>query len=94
MLIGIKKLPIEIQNKDAIEIFKKLSSVNKKIGKLDTILRKSIVNKPILSLLTLNESVQSTRIEGTQVTFYEIIENKSKKINLGNKQKCLTIIKQ
>lgn len=30
MLIGIKKLPIEIQNKDAIEIFKKLSSVNKK----------------------------------------------------------------
>ena len=79
MLIGIKKLPIEIQNKDAMEIFKKLSSVNKKIGKLDTILRKSIVNKPILSLLTLNESVQSTRIEGTQVTFYEIMENKSKK---------------
>ena len=79
MLIGIKKLPIEIQNKDAIEIFKKLSSVNKKIGKLDTILRKSIVNKPIVSLLTLNESVHSTRIEGTQVTFYEIMENKSKK---------------
>ena len=79
MLEGIKKLPIEIQNKDAIEIFKKLSSVNKKIGKLDTILRKSIVNKSILSLLTLNESVQSTRIEGTQVTFYEIMENKSKK---------------
>ena len=79
MLVGIKKLPIEIQNKDAIEIFKKLSSVNKKIGKLDTILRKSIVNKSILSLLTLNESVQSTRIEGTQVTFYEIMENKSKK---------------
>ena len=79
MLEGIKKLPIEIQNKDAIEIFKKLSSVNKKIGKLDTILRKSIVNKSILSLLALNESVQSTRIEGTQVTFYEIMENKSKK---------------
>ena len=79
MLEGIKKLPIEIQNKDAIEIFKKLSSVNKKIGKLDTILRKSIVNKSILGLLTLNESVQSTRIEGTQVTFYEIMENKSKK---------------
>ena len=79
MLEGIKKLPIEIQNKDAIEIFKKLSSVNKKIGKLDTILRKSIVNKSILSLLTLNESVQSTRIEGIQVTFYEIMENKSKK---------------
>lgn len=79
MLEGIKKLPIEIQNKDAIEIFKKLSSVNKKIGKLDTILRKLIVNKSILSLLTLNESVQSTRIEGTQVTFYEIMENKSKK---------------
>ena len=79
MLEGIKKLPIEIQNNDAIEIFKKLSSVNKKIGKLDTILRKSIVNKSILSLLTLNESVQSTRIEGTQVTFYEIMENKSKK---------------
>ena len=30
-------------------------------------------------MLTLNESVQSTRIEGTQVTFYEIMENKSKK---------------
>lgn len=56
-----------------------MSSVNKKIGKLDTVLKKSLVNKSILSLLTLNESVQSTRIEGTQVTFYEIMENKSKK---------------
>lgn len=41
MIRGIKKLPIEIQYKDAIEIYKKLSCVNKKIGKLDTVLRKS-----------------------------------------------------
>ena len=79
MIEGIQKLPIEINDKEAIEIYKKLSNVNKKIGKLDTVLKKSIVNKSILSLLTLNESVQSTRIEGTQVTFYEIMENKSKK---------------
>lgn len=79
MIRGIKKLPIEIQYKDAIEIYKKLSCVNKKIGKLDTVLRKSLVNKSILGLLTFNESVQSTRIEGTQVTFYEIMENKGKK---------------
>lgn len=32
-----------------------------------------------MSLLTYNESVQSTKIEGTQVTFFEIMENKHKK---------------
>lgn len=79
MLKAALKLPVIISNKSAINIYKKLAEVNKKIGKLDTTLKKSIVNKSILSLLTYNESVQSTRIEGTQVTFFEIMENKNKK---------------
>lgn len=79
MIKGIKKLPIILTNTEALEIYKKLADVNKKIGKLDTTIEKSLVNKSMLSLLTLNEATQSTRIEGTQVTFYEIIENKTKK---------------
>ena len=44
------------------------------MGKLDAVLSTSIINTSILSLLSYNESVQSTRIEGTQVTFHEIME--------------------
>lgn len=79
MLKGTLKLPIILNNKSTIKVYIKLAEVNKKIGKLDTTLKKSIVNKSVLGLLTYNESVQSTRIEGTQVTFFEIMENKNKK---------------
>ncbi|MGT2799384.1 Fic family protein [Streptococcus marmotae] len=73
-LQGVKKLPVMLDNKQALHLYKRLANVNKILGKLDAVLESSIVNASILSLLSYNESVQSTRIEGTQVTFHEIME--------------------
>ena len=47
-----------------------------KLEKLKQKLRYSLVNESFIQLLTLQESVQSTRIEGTQVTFSEMLEDK------------------
>lgn len=74
-LQGVKQLPVLLDDRQALKLYKKLAKVNKVLGKLDAILESSIVNTSILSLLSYNESVQSTRIEGTQVTFHEIMEN-------------------
>lgn len=73
-LQGVEKLPVYLDEKQALSLYKKLASVSMVLGKLDVALEASIVNTSILSLLSLNESVQSTRIEGTQVTFHEIME--------------------
>lgn len=86
MLKGIKKLPVKLDGKEAITIYKKLSQVNKKIGRLNAGLKNSIINNQILSLLSYNESVQSTKIEGTQVTFNEIMEIKEKKSKISWQQ--------
>lgn len=78
MLTGVKKLPVRLSRDDALKVYKNLAETNKKIGRLDAFFSKSIVNESLISLLSYNESVQSTRIEGTQVTFHEILENKEK----------------
>lgn len=55
----------------------------------------SSVNKSFIQLLTLHESVQSTRIEGTQVSFSEMLEDNIEKkqdwekIEVRNYQKAL-----
>ena len=43
--------------------------------KLKQKLHYSLVNESFIQLLTLSESVQSTRIEGTQVTFSQMLED-------------------
>ncbi|HES3191378.1 TPA: Fic family protein [Streptococcus pyogenes] len=75
VLRGIKKLPVLLDDRQALMLYKRLANVNRVLGQLDAVLESSIVNTSILSLLSYNESVQSTRIEGTQVTFHEIMEN-------------------
>lgn len=76
MLKGITKLPVGVTQEQAMNIYKTLARVNKTIGRLDMFYNKSIVDESILNLFRFNESVQSTRIEGTQVTFHEIMETK------------------
>ena len=39
----------------------------------------SILNSQLIQIFTLRESVQSTRIEGTQVTYADMIEEATKK---------------
>lgn len=75
---GVKKLPISIKQTDAYELFMKLADISGKIGRLDEKFKRSILRSDFINTLALKESVQSTRIEGTQVTFTDMVEQTHK----------------
>ncbi|WP_067840749.1 Fic family protein [Amphibacillus sediminis] len=76
---GITKLPIAVPVSKALDIMHKLSVVSRKIGQLDERFKHSVVSEALIQLLSLNESVESTRIEGTQVTFTDMVEEQHDK---------------
>ncbi|NCJ13912.1 Fic family protein [Staphylococcus pseudintermedius] len=73
-LRGIDFLPPQVTLEDALDLYKSVAEINSLIGALNTQINHSLVSTQMIQLLTLSESVQSTRIEGTQVTFLDIIE--------------------
>ena len=94
---GIELLPPKVTVNEALILYQKVSSIKSTIGQLNSELNHSIINKDILQILSLKESVQSTRIEGTQVTFADMIDqaslkNKSKEVTeVENYRKALTL---
>src|SRR5699024_12389040 len=60
----------------APELFMKLARVSSDISRLDEKLRHSIVKSDLVNTLASKESVQSTKIEGTQVTFTDMVNDK------------------
>ncbi|MCM3216723.1 Fic family protein [Niallia taxi] len=92
---GLKQLPIEVPNNDALKILEKLSTATLKIGTLEEKFKHSIVSEALVQILSLSESVESTRIEGTQVTFTDMVEEKDDKnprweiIEVNNYQEAL-----
>ncbi|EJH4459630.1 Fic family protein [Staphylococcus pseudintermedius] len=73
-LQGIDFLPLQVTLENALDLYKSVAEINSLIGALNTQINHSLVSTQMIQLLTLSESVQSTRIEGTQVTFLDIIE--------------------
>ncbi|WP_100006958.1 Fic family protein [Staphylococcus pseudintermedius] len=73
-LQGIDFLPPQVILENALDLYKSVAEINSLIGALNTQINHSLVSTQMIQLLTLSESVQSTRIEGTQVTFLDIIE--------------------
>lgn len=94
---GIKKLPVSVKTEKAAEIFMKLSTVSSKISRLDEKFKHSIVKVDLINTMALKESVQSTRIEGTQVTFTDMVnethklEQKQEHIEVLNYRKALSV---
>lgn len=94
---GIKKLPISIKKEHAPELFMKLATVSSEISRLDERLKHSIVKGDLVNTLALKESVQSTKIEGTQVTFTDMVhethktEQKQEHIEVSNYRKALSM---
>jgi Fic family protein len=76
---GISKLPIGVKTNDALKILEILAKVNNKIGRLEEKFNHSVVSHALVQILSLSESVESTRIEGTQVTFTDMVEEKNDK---------------
>lgn len=90
-------LPIKFDTETELSFYKKVVEAQAKLEKLKQKLRYSLVNESFLQLLTLQESVQSTRIEGTQVTFSEMLEDKIdkkedwEKVEVRNYQSALNL---
>lgn len=76
---GLELLPPKVTVVQALQLYKKVATIKSSIGILNSELGHSMVNAQLIQMLTLKESVQSTRIEGTQVTFADMIEDATKK---------------
>lgn len=96
-VLGLKKLPISLTTDAALKIFTILPNISNKLGRLEEKFKYSIVSDGLIQILSLRESVESTRIEGTQVTFSDMIEEKNDKHprweiqEVSNYQKALTL---
>ncbi|WP_243292971.1 Fic family protein [Bacillus sp. FJAT-47783] len=96
-LYNLPFLPITFDSEIELAFYKKVVETSAKLEKLKQKLRYSLVNESFLQLLTLHESVQSTRIEGTQVTFSEMLEDKIdqkeewEKVEVRNYQSALKL---
>lgn len=76
---GLMSLPIGVKTEDALKIMELLSQVNRKLGRLEEKFNHSVVSEALVEILSLSESVESTRIEGTQVTFTDMVEEQNDK---------------
>jgi len=76
---GFKKLPISLSTDAALKVFTILPKISNKLGRLEEKFKYSIVSEGLIQILSLSESVESTRIEGTQVTFLDMVEEKNEK---------------
>lgn len=94
---GISKLPISIKKEEVAPLLMKLANMTADIGRLDEKFKRSILKSDLINTLALKESVQSTRIEGTQVTFTTMIEQSHKTthnqeyLEVTNYQKALAV---
>lgn len=90
-------LPLTFDAETQLAFYKKVVEASAKLEKLKQKLHYSLVNESFIQLLTLSESVQSTRIEGTQVTFSQMLEDTIEeqqdweKIEVRNYQKALKL---
>lgn len=71
-----KELPLTDIN--PVDFMQLLIDANKKVAIYDNMLNQSKINKRLLiTPISLNEAVQSTRIEGTQVTIDQVLESQA-----------------
>lgn len=90
-------LPITFDAESELSFYKKVVEASSMLEKLKQKIHYSLVSESFLQLLTLHESVQSTRIEGTQVTFSEMLEDEIdqkkdwERIEVRNYQRALSL---
>ena len=88
-LKGVGLLPANVSVEQALKIYEKLSRVAYKVGVFKSALEHTVLDQSILGIFSLRESVQSTRIEGTQVTFHEIMESMTQNKKSWEQQEVL-----
>lgn len=94
---NLPELPISFSTEMELSFYKLVVEASTQLEKLKQKLRYSPVNESFLQLLALKESVQSTKIEGSQVTFGEMLEDQLteeedwEKIEVINYQKAIRL---
>lgn len=68
-------LPIVLEDKELLKLYKKSIDIRVKIAQFNIMLENSPVQEIVTMFFSLNESVQSTKIEGTQATFDDVLES-------------------
>lgn len=77
-------LPLDLNNDILIKLYKKAIEARTKLTEFSTLLDRNLISENLMCLFSLNESVQSTKIEGTQATFDEVMESEvTKKYSLN-----------
>lgn len=71
-----KPLPVKLDQSEIIEIYKNEIEARAKLERFNSMLERSVIKEEILMLFSFDESIQSTKIEGTQATFSDIMESK------------------
>ncbi|WP_117149318.1 Fic family protein [Paraliobacillus zengyii] len=90
-------LPHTFDAESELTFYKKVVEASSVLEKLKQKIHYSLISESFLQLLTLHESVQSTRIEGTKVTFSEMLEDEIdqkkdwEKVEVRNYQRALKI---
>jgi Fic family protein len=69
-------LPVQLSSEEIIEIYKDEAEARARIEKFNSLLERSVIKDELLMLFSMDESIQSTRIEGTQATFSDVFEAK------------------
>lgn len=67
-------LPLKLNNEILLKLYKKLVKARNKTTEFSVLLERNVISEDLVWLFSLNESIQSTRIEGTQATFDEVME--------------------
>lgn len=68
-------LPVNFDDKMIVRLYKKAIISRNKITEFSTMLERGLISDNLLKILSLNESVHSTKIEGTQATLEEVMES-------------------
>ena len=67
-------LPVNLEQREIIEILKREVEARTVLERLNSLLERSVIKNLILMIFSMDESIQSTKIEGTQATFSEMME--------------------
>ena len=89
---GVFMLPPALNKESALNLMQLVAKVNLSIGEMRSEFQHSIVSSELLRMFSLNESVLSTRIEGTQVTFTDMIEHDKKRQPSWEQQEVLNYV--
>lgn len=69
-----KLLPLELDDSLLLRLYKKVILARSKTTEFSMLLDRNVISDNLMWLFSFNESIQSTRIEGTQATFDEVME--------------------